>query len=146
MRIVISVIIGLTLSAVAYAENDNDKFKGCTNASVKGFYAFYQTGEVVGKGPAADVGTFTSDGKGAFTGGETVHLGSANPVVVDITFDNGTYQVNPDCTGTMQWTAVLSNGTPIGIRTATISIAKNSKEINVLSTVLGSVLVGVAKQ
>ena len=124
-------------------EKNDEVAKDCTNILLKGSYAFYQVGEVVGKGPAADVGILNADGKGTFTGEETVHVGSS---VFKIIFMDGTYQIDPNCTGTLRWIAVLENGPSIGERTATITIAKRSKEVYVLSTAPGSVLVGVAKQ
>ena len=126
-------------------DKDGDRHAArCSNNSLKGTYAFYQYGEVIGQGPAADVGVLTSDGKGNFTGTEVVH--NATPQVVDITFCNGHYEVNEDCTGDLTWTAVIGTCDDpifeIGERTAAITIGK--KDVYILSTTPGAVLVGIA--
>ena len=70
--------------------------KGCTNASLKGTFSHMGTGFITGVRPLAGVGTDTFDGNGGITG--TASL-SINGNIVSVT-ETGTYEVNPDCTGT----------------------------------------------
>ena len=110
---------------------------------LKGDYAFFQQGTVVNVGPAVDVGIVQFDGKGNLTGSETVHV---NGIIFTDTFSQGTYEVNPDCTGTATWIAIFSNGQQPQNRSASMVIAKQSKEIFIMSTGPGAVLVGTAKK
>ena len=75
--------------------------RGCSNASVNGTFAYTSTGVITAPpdlaGPVAEVGTQTFDGKGATDATATLSQnGAVFPVAI-----TGTYQVNPDCTGTM---------------------------------------------
>ena len=121
--------------------------KQCTNATFKGTYGFSQQGSVVGIAPfpvpAADVGIVSGDGKGNLTGNETVNVGGQ---VFTDTFFNGTYQINPDCTGTATWMAVFSDGRPPQPRSASFVITNNAKEVHILSTAPGTVLVGIGRK
>jgi len=93
--ILILVFTGLfVLSVVA-----NAQAAGCSNASVKGSFGFILTGTRIGgsdPGPRANVGRFTSDGKGNLSGYETKSKNGT--IILDVTI-TGTYTVNPDCTG-----------------------------------------------
>ena len=88
-----------------------------TNASLTGVYGYSTSGEILGPGnpnnngtniPVNNAGVMWFDGNGTFefhdtanVGGNIIQRGTAdNPIV-------GTYTVNPDGTGTMQW---FSNG------------------------------------
>jgi hypothetical protein len=88
-----------------------------TNASLTGVYGFSAQGWFLGPGPtnvlasSVDrVGVMYFDGNGTFefhdtvdVGGTVVHHGTAdNPIV-------GTYTVNPDGTGTMQWSTPVTH-------------------------------------
>jgi len=121
--------------------------KTCSNHTLKGTYGFSQLGAVLGIAPfpvtAADVGIVSGDGFGNLTGSETVNVGGQ---VFTDTFANGTYQVNPDCTGTASWTAIFSNGAPPQARSASFVIVDNGKEVHFLSTGPGTVLVGIARK
>jgi hypothetical protein len=98
-----------------------------TNASLIGVYGFSAQGWFLGPGPTAVlsasvdiVGVMSFDGNGTFSFHDTVDLGgtlvhhgtAANPIV-------GTYTVNPDGTGTMQWAdhtrlfAIVAGGTEL---------------------------------
>jgi hypothetical protein len=86
------------LSAVPKAKADD---KGCSNATLRGTYAYTSTGFIAAPpelaGPAAEVGTQTFDGKGATNATATLSQnGNISPVTI-----TGTYTVNADCTGTM---------------------------------------------
>lgn len=86
------------LSGVARAQsNDND---GCTNATLKGDYAFSVINFTL---PSVVVGIKTFDGKGQFTQedyqGDSLRTAGATSFR---TGETGTYTVNPDCTGSAE--------------------------------------------
>jgi len=88
-----------------------------TNASLAGVYGYSTSGEILGPAnpnnngtnvPLDNVGVMWFDGNGTFEFHDTVDLGGF--IIQRGTADNpivGTYTVNPDGTGTMQW---FSNG------------------------------------
>lgn len=88
--------LALAISPTAKADD-----KGCTNATVRGTFAYTSTGYITAPaaiaGPFAETGTQVFDGKGGTTA--TVTL-SQNGNILPVTV-TGTYTVNPDCTGTM---------------------------------------------
>lgn len=96
---VIAAFSVLALSVAPAAKADN---KGCSNASIKGTFAYTSTGFIVAApipalvGPSAEVGTQTFDGNGgvtfAFNSSQNGNIGPGTAT--------GTYTVNPDCTGT----------------------------------------------
>jgi hypothetical protein len=74
--------------------------QGCSVASLKGTYAFIRTGVNNGAGgPIAQIGTSFYDGAG--TRGLIRTTRSTNGTIRDWTdtLDNGTYTLDPDCTG-----------------------------------------------
>jgi hypothetical protein len=87
--------LALALSPTAKAED-----KGCSNASLRGTFAYTSTGFITAPpafaGPFAEAGTQVFDGKGGTTGAVTL---SQNGNILPVTIA-GTYTVNPDCTGT----------------------------------------------
>ena len=93
--ITLATALVLGIAPTAQAED-----KGCSNATLKGTFAFTNTGFItaptVVAGPFAGVGVQTFDGKGNTNATATVSQ-NGNIVAVTIT---GTYTVNPDCTGT----------------------------------------------
>jgi hypothetical protein len=93
----LAAVAALALGMAPAAKAD---YKGCSNASLHGTFAYTLTETVIAPpsiaGPSAEVGTQTFDGKGATTGTATL---SANGNIFQLTFA-GTYTVNPDCTGT----------------------------------------------
>jgi hypothetical protein len=88
-----AAVTALLLCAAPIA-NAGDK--GCSTATLRGIYADKDTGFIVGVGQFAGVNLETFDGKGTLTG---TGFSSVNGYVAQGTFA-GTYQVNPDCTGT----------------------------------------------
>src|SRR5882724_12056290 len=79
-----------------------DEHRGCSNASLQGSFGFTNTGTNIAlppplAGPIAQIGRQTFDGRGNTHGTTTL---SANGNIVRVTAQ-GTYQVNPDCTGSM---------------------------------------------
>jgi hypothetical protein len=87
--------LGLCIAPIAKAES-----KGCSNATLKGAYAHrasgFETAPPAIAGPLVGVGTDTFDGNGGVTTTATL---SVNGNIVSLTA-TGTYNVNPDCTGT----------------------------------------------
>ena len=76
--------------------------RGCSNATLQGSFGFTSTGTLLAlpaplAGPFAEVGRQTFDGKGNTDATATL---SANGNIVNVTVQ-GTYVVNPDCTGSM---------------------------------------------
>ena len=74
--------------------------QGCSLATLKGTYAFIRTGVNNGVGgPIAQIGTSLYDGDG--TRGLIRTTRSTNGTIRDWTdtLDNGTYTLDPDCTG-----------------------------------------------
>ena len=79
-----------------------DEHRGCSNASLEGSFGFTSTGTVLASpppfaGPFAEIGRQTFDGRGNTEATATL---SANGNIVRVTVQ-GTYVVNPDCTGSM---------------------------------------------
>ena len=93
-------IAAVTAVAIAIAPTAKADDKGCTNASLKGSFSHIATGFITAPptmaGPLAGVGTDTFDGNGGITSAARL---SINGNIVTLTA-TGTYQVNPDCTGT----------------------------------------------
>jgi len=93
---VIVLILG-TVSRAQAAEGG-----GCSNASLRGSFGFTSTGTLLAlppplAGPFAEVGRQTFDGQGNTDGTATL---TANGNLRRVTWQ-GTYVVNPDCTGSM---------------------------------------------
>jgi hypothetical protein len=77
----------------------------CSVASLKGTYAYLRSGSVMGQGPRAELGLdfFNGDGKN----GIIRNTGASYTVSFDwtnSTWPNGTYTVDPDCTGSLNAT------------------------------------------
>ena len=113
----IAFLFALALPLVPKAYASGHFARNYTNASLTGVYGDSTSGEILGPGnpnnngtniPVNNAGVMWFDGNGTFefhdtanVGGNIIQRGTAdNPIV-------GTYTVNPDCTGTMQW---FSNG------------------------------------
>jgi len=69
----------------------------CSNATLKGNAAFIVSGLDTNGAPVAAFGHIKSNGKGTFTGVETV---ADNGAILDNAPITGTYKVHSDCTGT----------------------------------------------
>ncbi len=92
-----AIALALGLASTAYADD-----KGCSNTSLHGTFAYTSTGTIVAPpeiaGPIAEVGSQYFDGAGSTTATATI---SSNGSIQALTIV-GTYQVNPDCTGTAE--------------------------------------------
>ena len=90
------VALGMGLTPTAKAVD-----KGCSVVTLLGTFSRHDTGTILAPaaiaGPFALVGTFTFDGSGNVTGATT----SSQNGKIGMGTQNGTYTVNPDCTGTI---------------------------------------------
>jgi hypothetical protein len=134
-------IAAITAFAVAIAPTANAADKGCTNASIKGTYAFKGTGSHF---PPTGVSLLdvlfaqTFDGNGAIT---ATGLQSDNGNILQAT-QTGTYTVNPDCTGT--YTVLLS---PLGFTVHFFFVIVDSgSELTVISMDPHTVISGTARR
>ena len=86
------------------AQEESAKVKECSNATLWGSFGYTSTGTLLDSyvpapyaGPFGEVGRETFDGKGHTSAAAlTSSNGNIQPVTIE-----GTYTVNPDCTGTM---------------------------------------------
>lgn len=98
LAIMITLFCGLIPNL--WASDDAAECYCCTNQSLKGCYGFSESGTMLINSVSVtmtSVGFLHSDGNGNLTGHETVNLGG-DSFTGEI---EGTYEVNPDCTGTM---------------------------------------------
>jgi hypothetical protein len=133
-----AAVSALALSTAPTANADN---RGCSNASIKGTFAFRGAGSAI-EPPSVFlldvVFAQTFDGDGALT---STGFQSHNGNILQVT-QTGTYTVNSDCTGT--YTALLS---PIGLTVHFFfMIADSGNELEVISTDTGTVVAGVARR
>lgn len=138
--------IAVVLAAVSLPVNrtradDDTRFQGegCSKASFKGSFGLTTTGVIVVVGDFAVVGKITADGQGNLVDGSFTQ--SLNGVISRGTF-TGTYEVNPDCSGSA--TLNLASG-PTAHRD--IVIVDDGREVRGISTDSGTVLtVNLKKQ
>lgn len=137
-RLFASTLIVLSLAIGIKAQDNEEEDWNCSNASLRGSFGFTSTGTLLPSfvppplaGPFAEAGRQTFDGRGntAYTA-----TSSANGnIASNVTFE-GTYAVNPDCTGSM----TLSN--PIlGAIHAAFVIDDDGAELRTISTDSGVV-------
>ena len=131
MTIVAVLALGLTAAPAAKAADRN-----CSNATLRGPYADQDTGTIVGVGPFAGVNVDSFDGKGNLTisGWSSVN-GSVSQGV-----ETGTYQVNPDCTGTY---TVSGGGLTVD---GFFVIAQDGNELQIVITDSGNVINCIARK
>jgi len=130
----IAVFAVFALALIAPAAKAADK--GCSNATLRGTYSDLDTGTIIGVGPFAGVNVDSFDGKGNLTiSGISSVNGSVFPGA-----ESGTYQVNPDCTGTY----TVSGG---GITIDAFFVIDNAgKELKIVITDPGNVITCVARK
>ena len=126
-------VFALALTAAPAAKASN---RTCSNATLKGTYSDQDTGTIVGLGPFAGVNVDSFDGKGNLTISGT---SSVNGIVFPGA-ESGTYQVNPDCTGTY---TVSGGGLTID---AYFVIDDDGKELKIVITDPGNVITCIAKK
>ena len=127
------------LSVLPAAADD----KGCSDASLKGDYAYAVNATsltIPPVGPLAILGKITADGKGSFSG--SINGSLAGTIITDVPV-TGTYSVAPDCTGTLT--------TVYPAHTAHFSLVlvegiKGSKRAELLTNDAGEVGTGTVNQ
>jgi hypothetical protein len=136
----VAALSALVLSVAPTAMADN---KGCTNATLQGSFAFNGTGAIVSPpviaGPLATVIALTFDGLGGTTSGTGTQSqnGNISPVT-----ETGTYQVNPDCTGSL--VLVISPG---GFTAHYLFVIDSDlNELEIICTDSGVVFSGTARR
>jgi hypothetical protein len=110
MTLVIIFAIVFVLGIVPGAQAGEDK--GCSNATLHGSFGYTATGTLLPAaapapfaGPFGEIGRQTFDGNGNTAATATIN---ANGNIINATIQ-GTYTVNPDCTGSM-----TRNVSPLG--------------------------------
>ena len=111
---------------------------GCTNATLRGTFGYTATGTLLPAaapppfaGPFGEVGRQTFDGEGHTDATATL---SANGNIIKVTVQ-GTYTVNPDCTGSM-----TLNVSPLGATThVDFVIGDDRVEIRTIATDPGTI-------
>jgi hypothetical protein len=98
--IISTIVFALGIAPRAQA----DEHDSCSKATLRGSFGYTSTGTLLESylppplaGPFAEVGRQTFDGKGKTEGTATLST-NGNPATVTV---EGTYAVNPDCTGSM---------------------------------------------
>ena len=130
--IVFATVFVLGILPRAQADENRD----CSNASLQGSFGFTSTGTLLAlppplAGPFAEIGRQTFDGSGNTDATATL---SANGNIFRVTVQ-GTYVVNPDCTGSM--TFYIS---PFGTTaTADFVIDDDGAELRAIVTDAGTV-------
>ena len=111
MTPVIVFAIMFVLGVVPRAQAGENK--ECSNATLRGSFGYTATGALLPTavpaplaGPFGEIGRQTFDGHGNTTATATIN---ANGNIVNVTIE-GTYKVNPDCTGSM-----TRNVSPLGV-------------------------------
>jgi hypothetical protein len=100
----VSLLAAVAMPIRVAAHQQSGKVKECSNATLRGSFGYTGTGTLLDSyvpppfaGPFAEVGRQTFDGNGNTDATATL---SANGNIVKVTIE-GTYTVNPDCTGTL---------------------------------------------
>jgi hypothetical protein len=103
-QIVWVLAVSMSYAQSVVAQENSGKLNVCSNASLLGSFGYTSIGTLLPAnapppfaGPYAEVGRQTFDGKGNTDATGSL---SANGNIVKVTIQ-GTYTVNPDCTGSM---------------------------------------------
>jgi hypothetical protein len=99
---ILASVFGIVLALGTVSRAQAGERGGCSKATLRGSFGFTSTGTLLAlpppfAGPFAEVGRQTFDGKGNTDATATA---SANGNIAQLTLQ-GTYVVNPDCTGSM---------------------------------------------
>src|SRR5256885_17265075 len=89
------LLAGLVSVIVPFHANAQDSPGNCKLSSAKGAFGFSESGNIVGFGSYAAVGTIISDGAGNMKGTYTESAGGARSSGITFVW---TYTVSPDCT------------------------------------------------
>jgi hypothetical protein len=134
------VAAALLCSSLAMAQSAGTENIGCSNATLVGSYAFQITGQILAPapapGPVAGVALTVFDGFGNLTQVDNVVHNGIVPVE-DWRPAAGTYIVNANCTGTLNFTPQPMNPADAGPALALhFVVTRNGSQI--LTTVTGS--------
>jgi len=100
----VMIVCGLLVTGASAMADGDDQHCSCSNRTLSGDYGSTTQGVLLPNPglppelPFTSVGVTHFDGKGNFTGREHTVVNGAE-LEVDWTSNNGTYTVNPDCTG-----------------------------------------------
>jgi hypothetical protein len=138
----IAAVTALALGIAPTAKADD---KGCSNATLRGTYAYTSTGSITAPpdlaGPVAEVGTQTFDGKGATNATATLSQ-NGNIFTVTIT---GAYTVNSDCSGTMTLQVSIP-GVPVFPLHVSLVVDDIGNEFQAIETDPGLVITRIARR
>jgi hypothetical protein len=139
---VLAVTAGLCLTNVrAFADDDV-----CSVATLSGSYGIQSTGSIVSSGPIgsiAEAGVIKFDGAGGVSQTTTVSL---NGLIINNRASlSGVYQVYPDCTGDLALVLPVAPGVTTTSKFHFV-IVEHSKEIRLVNTGAGRIIVGNARK
>jgi hypothetical protein len=133
----IALFTTLAMPVRLAAQEQSGEVKECSNATLQGSFGYTSTGTLLTSivppplaGPFAEVGRQTFDGKGNTDATGT--LSANGNIFTKVTFQ-GTYTVNPDCTGSMTLTSSL------GTSHADLVIDDDGAELRLIFTESGVV-------
>jgi hypothetical protein len=122
-RILCCVVLVIGLAGAASAQG-----RACSNATVRGAWGYTETGSVITPTgvvvAAAAVGRYEFDNVGGFEGEQYSSAGGA----VGRDTKQGTYIINPDCTGTLTLTA-FRDGVAQRLSVWTFVLVDNGREL-----------------
>ena len=133
MKHIATVVVFATVFVLSIAPKARAwEHEECSNATLKGSFGYTSTGTLLETfvpppfaGPFAEVGKQTFDGKGKTEATGT--LSANGNILSKVTFD-GTYAVNPDCTGSMTLSSSL------GVSHADFVIDDDGSELRLIFT------------
>jgi hypothetical protein len=104
-QVALLLAVSMFYAQSVVAEEQSSKVNECSKATLSGSFGYSSTGTLLDSyvpapyaGPFGEVGRQTFDGKGHTSASATTSSnGNITPVTVE-----GTYTVNPDCTGSMK--------------------------------------------
>ena len=124
-RILAATIALPALSGAAWAGGSDDL--GCSNATLKGDYAFSVLTIVEAPGPGVVVGLGTFDGKGGFQQTDFPGNGATDLGLTAFrTGQTGSYTVKPNCTGFM----TINLGAGVGVTENAFVISNGGRAVH----------------
>ena len=125
------VTIGLSVFALVVASMvPSAHAQQCSLAGAAGKYGFSDSGTIIRVGQRAAVGTLTFDAAGKISGSVTANLNGS----VSQTTLSGTYNVEPDCTGTANFSELDESEHLILTATVAIVWDTNMREARFIFT------------
>jgi hypothetical protein len=138
----VTIAAGLcSTSVVAFADDD----EGCSVASLNGSYGIQSTGSIIAFGPigpVAEAGIIKFDGAEGVS--QTTTVSTNGFIIPNRSSLSGNYLVNSDCTGDLALVLPVPGGTITS--TQHFVIVDNGKEIRLVNTGAGRVIVGNARR